>query len=98
MARIVVIDDDAVIRHQARRILESRGHVVEVAEDGAAGMACILERPPDLVITDMVLYVSGYTDDAIVRHRMLEPGLNFLQKPFTPATLAKKVRDVLDAK
>jgi PAS domain S-box-containing protein len=42
-----------------------------------------------------VLFVSGYTDDAIVRHGMLEPGIAFLQKPFTPQKLARKVREVL---
>jgi two-component system, cell cycle sensor histidine kinase and response regulator CckA len=42
-----------------------------------------------------VLYVSGYTDDTIVRHGVLEPGLAFLQKPFSPRTLARKVDEVL---
>jgi two-component system cell cycle sensor histidine kinase/response regulator CckA len=45
-----------------------------------------------------VLYVSGYTDDTIVRHGVLEPGLAFLQKPFSARTLARKVADVLASK
>jgi hypothetical protein len=43
-----------------------------------------------------VLCMSGYTDDSIVRHRVLESGVAFLQKPVTPAALAKKLREVLD--
>lgn len=43
-----------------------------------------------------VLYVSGYTDEAIVQHGVLDPDVHFVQKPFTPSGLAHKVREVLD--
>ena len=43
-----------------------------------------------------VLYVSGYTDDALVRHSPLPIGTHFLQKPFALATLAAKIRDIVD--
>ena len=56
----------------------------------------LTERLLTMVPRLKVLYVSGYTDDAIVRHGVLEPGAAFLQKPFTPKALANKVREVLD--
>jgi PAS domain S-box-containing protein len=45
-----------------------------------------------------VLYMSGYTDDTIVRHGVLDANMHFLQKPFTGASLSEKVRAVLDAR
>jgi PAS domain S-box-containing protein len=57
----------------------------EVAEHAA------LHRPNMLV-----LFMSGYTDDAIVRHGVLDDGVPFLQKPFTPDALVNKVRQVLE--
>jgi CheY-like chemotaxis protein len=48
---------------------------------------------PDLKI----LFTSGYTDDAIAHHGVLEAGVEFLPKPYLPATLVHKVREMLDA-
>jgi CheY-like chemotaxis protein len=42
-----------------------------------------------------VVYMSGYTDDAIVRHGILDVDTTFLQKPFTPQELVRKVREIL---
>ncbi|HAN99934.1 MAG TPA: hybrid sensor histidine kinase/response regulator, partial [Planctomycetaceae bacterium] len=44
-----------------------------------------------------VLFMSGYTDDAILLHGVVEATDAFLQKPFTPIRLAGKVRELLDA-
>jgi len=45
-----------------------------------------------------VLYMSGYSDEAIVHHGVLAPGTAFLQKPFTTESLMRKLREVLDSK
>ena len=44
-----------------------------------------------------ILFASGYTDQAVVRHGQLESNVNFIQKPFSIDDVARKVRDLLDA-
>jgi two-component system, cell cycle sensor histidine kinase and response regulator CckA len=44
-----------------------------------------------------VLFMSGYTDNAIIDQGVLNDGINFIQKPFTPDALARKVREVIDS-
>ena len=52
----------------------------------------ILKKRPDTKI----VYMTGYTDDMVVQHKVLEPGVQLLQKPFTKIDLAQKVRATLD--
>jgi DNA-binding NarL/FixJ family response regulator len=66
--------------------------VVMPGMSGREVAAALRGRNPGL----KVLYVSGYTDEAIIGHGIVEPAAAFLQKPFTPFGLARKVRAVLD--
>lgn len=66
--------------------------VVMPGQSGRDLAGKLREIVPDL----KVLFVSGYTDNAIVHHGVLEPGMAFLQKPFAHEELAAKVRQVLD--
>src|SRR6476646_8647491 len=62
-----------------------------------AGGRPVAERLVELHPGLKVLYVSGHTDDAVVRHGVRRDGVNFRQKPFRPVDLAHNVRKVLDA-
>jgi two-component system cell cycle sensor histidine kinase/response regulator CckA len=69
--------------------------LTDVVMPGLSGpdIASLLgERFPKL----KVVYMSGFTDDMVFRHGVITAGVNFLQKPFTPASLTQKVRAILD--
>src|SRR5438132_875323 len=56
----------------------------------------LASRLADLRPDARVIFMSGYTDDAVTRHGVLEPGSAYVQKPFTPDAIARRVREVLD--
>jgi CheY-like chemotaxis protein len=69
--------------------------LTDVVMPGASGPELIkqlITRQPGL----KVIYMSGYTEEAIAHHGVIDPGIAFLHKPFTSETLGRKLREVLD--
>jgi len=91
---------EALSGAEARRISEQADEQIQLLltdvvmpeMSGREVANLLLTQHPEL----RVLYMSGYADDAIVRHGVLDEGTNFIQKPFSPHGLAAKVREVLD--
>jgi PAS domain S-box-containing protein len=90
---------------------ESGRKALELARHATGGIPLVVTDlvMPDMSGTELaaeltalypeirVLFMSGYTDDAVVRHGLLAAGRAFLQKPFTPDSFTRKVREILDA-
>ncbi|HKO51000.1 MAG TPA: ATP-binding protein [Polyangiaceae bacterium] len=116
--RVLLVEDEEMVRTVARRVLEQ--HHIRVVEAANASIALTLfnECPADfdVVVSDVVmpgmngpalvelllllrpelkvLYMSGYANDALVNHSVMERGFVFLQKPFAPLELVRKVREL----
>jgi DNA-binding NtrC family response regulator len=70
--------------------------LTDVVMPGASGpelTKALVERRPEL----KVIYMSGYTEETIVHHGVIKPGIAFLHKPFTSDALVQKIHEVLDS-
>ncbi len=116
--RVLLVEDEEMVRSVARRVLEQHHMRVIEAESASKALAIFKQRPADfdVVVSDVVmpgmsgpalielllltrpdlkvLYMSGYANDALVNHSVVERGFVFLQKPFAPLELVRKVREL----
>src|ERR1700722_11211508 len=118
---ILLVEDEANLRHLARQYLETQGYTILEAEDGAAALQIVdgHQGAIDLLLTDVimpgmngrelaarivnllpgmrVLYMSGYSENAVGQDGTLDAGINLLQKRFSLPALKDRVREVLES-
>lgn len=118
--RILMVEDDALVREHVAFMLEDLGYDVVVASNGLDALDVIKRGEAfDLLFTDVImpggmdgrqladevrklrpdlpiLFTSGYTENAIIHHGRLDPGVSLLQKPYRREDLAAKIRSVLN--
>jgi len=116
--RVLLVEDEEMVRSVARRVLEQHHILVVEAENASKALAIFKDRSSefDVVVSDVVmpgmsgpalidllllqrpdlkvLYMSGYANDALVNHSVVERGFVFLQKPFAPLELVRRVREL----
>ena len=118
--RILLVEDDYLVRQQVQRMLIRAGYDVLEAQNGneALEICARLDGQIALLLTDVimpqmsgkeladrlveeipeikVIFMSGYADETIIHHGMLQPETIFIPKPFSGKTLATTVRQTLD--
>ncbi len=116
--RILVVEDEYLVRELICDTLQTLGYKVWEASNGEQALKIYAEHKNeiDLILTDLimpvmngrklietitkenpnvqVLFMSGYDDNAISKHGMLEEGINYIQKPFSPSVLASKLQEI----
>lgn len=118
--KILVVEDDDLVRMQVKSQLVSLGYNVVLAKDGLQALEVLRETPDfDLLFTDvvmphgingrelaeearklypnlLVLFTSGYADNALIRNGRLDAGAILLHKPYRKYELANQIRKILD--
>jgi two-component system cell cycle sensor histidine kinase/response regulator CckA len=70
--------------------------ITDIVMPGMGGLE-LAQRVREWAPAARILFTSGYTEDAVLRRSFLDPGAEFIEKPFTPAHLAERTRQVLDS-